>query len=61
VPSDTLLISVALYIVVPVIIAQWWRRADHDAEGWSLLQIGLSILVKLLRLVTDDSPGIFSL
>jgi len=61
VPWDTLLISVALYIVVPVIIAQWWRRAGHDAEGWSLLQIGLSILVKLLRLVTDDSPGIFSL
>ncbi|AHF04166.1 arsenic transporter [Marichromatium purpuratum 984] len=26
VPWETLLTSVALYIVVPVIIAQWWRR-----------------------------------
>ena len=27
VPWSTLLTSVALYIVVPVILAQWWRRA----------------------------------
>jgi ACR3 family arsenite transporter len=27
VPWDTLLISVLLYIVMPVLLAQWWRRA----------------------------------
>ena len=27
VPWDTLLVSVGLYIVIPVILAQWWRRA----------------------------------
>ena len=27
VPWDTLLISVVLYIVIPVVLAQWWRKA----------------------------------
>ena len=27
VPWDTLITSVALYIVVPVVLAQWWRKA----------------------------------
>ena len=27
VPWDTLLTSVVLYIVIPVVLAQWWRRA----------------------------------
>jgi len=27
VPWDTLLVSVGLYIVIPVILAQWWRHA----------------------------------
>jgi ACR3 family arsenite transporter len=27
VPWDTLITSVALYIVIPVILAQWWRKA----------------------------------
>ncbi len=27
VPWDTLLTSVALYILIPVLLAQWWRRA----------------------------------
>ena len=27
VPWDTLLISVLLYIVIPVLLAQWWRKA----------------------------------
>ncbi len=27
VPWDTLLISVGLYIIIPVLLAQWWRKA----------------------------------
>ncbi|EPY02189.1 ACR3 family arsenite efflux transporter [Magnetospirillum fulvum] len=43
VPWETLLISVGLYIVVPVIIAQLWRRALL-ARGASALAVTLSRL-----------------
>jgi len=36
VPWDTLLLSVVLYIVVPVIVAQVWRRARLAAGGAAL-------------------------
>ena len=56
VPWDTLLMSVALYIVVPVIIAQLWRRAllrrGPAAFDAALARIGpLSIAALLLTLV----------
>jgi ACR3 family arsenite transporter len=56
VPWDTLLTSVGLYIVVPVILAQVWRRAllarGHAAFQAVLEQIGkLSIGALLLTLV----------
>jgi len=56
VPWDTLLMSVALYIVVPVIIAQLWRRAllrrGRAAFDAALARIGpLSIAALLLTLV----------
>ncbi|HBP6524500.1 TPA: ACR3 family arsenite efflux transporter [Pseudomonas aeruginosa] len=56
VPWDTLLISVALYIVIPVIIAQLWRRAllrrGQAAFDRALERIGpLSIAALLLTLV----------
>jgi ACR3 family arsenite transporter len=38
VPWDTLLLSVVLYIVVPVIIAQLWRQASLAAGGEAALQ-----------------------
>ena len=56
VPWDTLLVSVALYIVVPVILAQLWRRAllrrGQTAFDAALARIGpLSIAALLLTLV----------
>ena len=56
VPWDTLLISVALYIVIPVIIAQAWRRSllrrGQAAFDRALARLGpLSIAALLLTLV----------
>ena len=56
VPWDTLLISVVLYIVIPVIIAQVWRRSllrrGQAAFDRALERIGpLSIAALLLTLV----------
>jgi ACR3 family arsenite transporter len=56
VPWDTLLISVMLYIVIPVILAQLWRRAllrrGQAAFDQALERIGpLSIAALLLTLV----------
>ncbi len=44
VPWDTLLLSVVLYIVVPVVVAQLWRRAVLNTGG----QAGLDRLLQLL-------------
>src|SRR5215472_13931078 len=41
VPWDTLLLSVVLYIVVPVIVAQLWRQACLAAGGQRALQATL--------------------
>jgi len=56
VPWDTLLTSVVLYIVIPVILAQVWRRAllrrGQAAFDAALERIGpLSIAALLLTLV----------
>ena len=56
VPWDTLLVSVGLYIVVPVALAQWWRRAllrrGQPAFDRVLARTGpLSIAALLLTLV----------
>lgn len=56
VPWDTLLTSVALYIVIPVILAQFWRRAllrrGQAAFDRAMERIGpLSIAALLLTLV----------
>jgi ACR3 family arsenite transporter len=56
VPWDTLLTSVALYIVIPVVIAQLWRRAllrrGQAVFDAALARIGpLSIAALLLMLV----------
>ena len=56
VPWDTLLISVLLYIVIPVGLAQWWRKAllkkGHDAFELAMQRIGpLSIAALLLTLI----------
>lgn len=56
VPWDTLLTSVGLYIVIPVILAQMWRRAllrrGQAAFDAALARIGpLSIAALLLTLV----------
>ena len=57
VPWDTLLLSVLLYIVVPVIVAQLWRQACLAAGGPAALQrtlrrLGpLSLAALLLTLV----------
>ncbi len=37
VPWATLMLSVALYIVFPVLVAQWWRRALLDRGGEAAL------------------------
>lgn len=54
VPWDTLLISVALYIVVPVIVAQLLRRALISAGGQQALDRVLEAMgpVSLLALLT---------
>jgi ACR3 family arsenite transporter len=57
VPWGTLLLSVVLYIVVPVIVAQLWRRAllaqgGQDALKGTLARLGpLSLSALLLTLV----------
>ena len=56
VPWDTLLVSVGLYIVIPVVLAQFWRRVllrrGQDAFDRTLERIGpLSIAALLLTLV----------
>ncbi|MBV2149381.1 ACR3 family arsenite efflux transporter [Sphingobium sp. AS12] len=44
VPWDTLLLSVGLYIVVPVVVAQWMRRARLRAGGQAALDRLLAAL-----------------
>ncbi len=44
VPWDTLLLSVGLYIVVPVVVAQWLRRARLRAGGQAALDRLLAAL-----------------
>jgi len=56
VPWNTLLVSVGLYIVIPVILAQLWRRAllrrGQDAFEAALVRIGpFSMAALLLTLV----------
>lgn len=56
VPWETLLTSVALYIVIPVILAQLWRRRllarGHDAFNTTMERLGnLSIAALLAMLV----------
>jgi ACR3 family arsenite transporter len=57
VPWDTLILSVVLYIVVPVIVAQLWRRSaltngGQAALGRTLRRLGpLSLAALLLTLV----------
>ena len=57
VPWDTLLLSVVLYIVVPVIVAQVWRQACLSAGGHAAVQATLrrlapvSLTALLLTLV----------
>ncbi len=56
VPWDTLLMSVALYIIVPVILAQVWRRyllkKGQDAFNQAMLQMApWSIIALLLTLI----------
>jgi ACR3 family arsenite transporter len=56
VPWDTLLISVLLYILIPVGLAQWWRKAllkkGHDAFELAMQRIGpISIAALLLTLI----------
>ncbi|ROR40354.1 ACR3 family arsenite efflux transporter [Diaphorobacter sp. C33] len=56
VPWDTLLTSVVLYIVIPVVLAQWWRRAllarGQAAFDAALQRMGpWSIAALLLTLV----------
>ena len=41
VPWDTLFLSVVLYIVIPVLFAQWWRRRLLRRGGESALQARL--------------------
>ncbi len=47
VPWNTLLLSVVLYIVVPVVVAQLWRQAALAAGGAAALQRTLHILAPL--------------
>ena len=44
VPWDTLLLSVGLYIVVPVVVAQWMRRARLRTDGQAALDRLLAAL-----------------
>jgi arsenite transporter len=57
VPWDTLIASVALYILIPVILAQWWRRAllkkgqaafdaaMNRAGHWSIVALLLTLVL----------------
>ncbi len=47
IPWSTLLLSVALYIVMPVIVAQVWRRALLGAGGEAALEPTLRVLAPL--------------
>ncbi len=47
VPWDTLVLSVVLYIVVPVIVAQFWRRAMLKRGGPAALDHALRALAPL--------------
>ena len=47
VPWDTLILSVVLYIVVPVIVAQLWRRARLRQGGLPALDRTLHVLAPL--------------
>lgn len=47
VPWDTLITSVVLYIVIPVVLAQWWRK--------SLLRRGQAVLAKALARIAPWS------
>jgi ACR3 family arsenite transporter len=47
VPWETLFLSVALYIVLPVLFAQWWRRRLISAGGEAALERLLSRLQPL--------------
>lgn len=56
VPWDTLLISVLLYILIPVVLAQWWRKAllkkGNEAFELAMQRIGpISIAALLLTLI----------
>ena len=44
VPWDTLFLSVVLYIVLPVLFAQWWRRSLLAQGGEAALQARLDLL-----------------
>ncbi|MEW7980689.1 MAG: ACR3 family arsenite efflux transporter [Candidatus Sedimenticola endophacoides] len=44
VPWDTLFLSVVLYIVLPVLFAQWWRRHLLQSGGEAVLQARLDQL-----------------
>ena len=60
VPWNTLLLSVLLYIVVPVIVAQLWRQALLGAGGQAALQRTLRRLASgvALRAAADPDPAV---
>lgn len=65
VPWDTLLLSVVLYIVVPVIVAQIWRRSlDAAALAATLARLGpvslVALLVTLVLLFGFQGPQILA-
>ena len=65
VPWDTLLLSVVLYIVVPVIVAQLWRRSLNSAQlAATLARLGpvslVSLLVTLVLLFGFQGPQILA-
>ena len=68
VPWDTLLASVALYIVIPVILAQWWRRSllrkGQPAFNAAMATIGpwsiAALLVTLVLLFAFQGEAIIS-
>ena len=65
VPWDTLLLSVVLYIVVPVIVAQIWRRAlDGVQLAATLARLGpvslVALLVTLVLLFGFQGPQILA-
>ena len=65
VPWDTLLLSVVLYIVVPVIVAQLWRRSlDAARLAATLTRLGpvslVSLLVTLVLLFGFQGPQILA-